>query len=177
MFLPVIVNQNVVLDSWSTVIEDGAGRGGEIFRLVENFIVDHKVPAVKTKRQRMAHSYLGWLLGDSQECLTVVNTIDGDLNTFAVHLTTMDFGSSLSAAYFLCTRLGLLRALVERAGYWLDQQAVRKPLAVELNVLQRELLMKSFTTVVFTALQTAVQQVMQGLGGDGDLNSQAGFRI
>jgi len=178
MFLPVIVNSTVLLDSTSMIIEDGADRASEIYLGVEEFIAACNVPEVRIKRQRLAPSLLGALLGDRRDCLTVINTLDSDLRTFAVHITANDYGSALVVNWWLCARLGFWRTLVEKAGYWLESKPPPVPLTAELDLFQKDILMKGFVTVVFTALQRAVEEVMQGLGQDiSDLESKSGFVI
>lgn len=176
MFLPVIVNQDVVLDSWSAVLEDGAGYGGEIFRLVEEFLAEHDVPAVRIKHQQLAPSFLGALLGNRRDCLTVVNTLDAALRTFAVHVVASDFGTALVVNWWLCARLGFFRALIEKAGYWLESKKPPVPLVVELDVFQKDLLLRGFSVVVYSALQHAIEQVRQGKKMKGG-NSTSGFEI
>lgn len=175
MLIPIIINPAVVLDSWSTVIEDAQGMEPQIYSAMVEVISESDV-RLKIKFQKFAPGWLAAILGDRRGCMTIRNEIDADLQTFAVHITANTFGTALVVNYFLTTRLGFFRALVEKAGHWLDNQKPPVPLTAELNVVQREILMTGFTTTVFTALQRAIEEVMQELGQDaGTVESRTGF--
>ena len=175
MFVPVIVNNGVILDTWSALIEDGQGMESEIYGGVEEVIKECDV-RLSIKFEKFAPGWLAAILGNRRDCMTIRNGFDPDLQTFAVHITANTIGTALVVYYFLTTRLGLWRALVEKAEYWLDSEKPPVPLTVELDVVQKEILMRGFTTIVFTALQRVVEEVMQGLGRDaGTLDSKSGF--
>jgi hypothetical protein len=177
MFFPIVVNNGVLLDSWNTVIEEGKGVESKIYRGVEEAIRECEIP-VNIKHHKIAPGWVGLVLGDWWDCMTVRGCLDKDIGTFVVHITANSVGTALVVNYFLTTRLGFWRALVEKAGYWLDGKKPPMPLTVELNVVQKEILMKGFVSVVFTALQQAVEEMLQELGCEKNpIDSKSGFVI
>lgn len=133
---------------------------------------------IKFEYGKIAPGFFAWLFGHRRHCLRVMNVLDGDLQTIVVCISVNSYGSALVVNWWLLTKLGFWRWLLERAGYWLDNKKPPVPLTVELDVVQKDILMKGFVTVVVTALQRAVEAVMQELGQDkGTVDSKSGFVI
>ena len=81
-----------------------------------------------------------------------------------VCISVASYGSALLVNWWVLTKLGFWRWLVERAKYWAEDATPPAPLVVEMDTFQKDIVMNAFGTVVFTGLQRAVQEVMQGLG-------------
>jgi len=179
MIFPFVkINDAVILDRSNWVVQGGAGWEWEqeIYRAVEDFIVEAQAPGIRMERGKWVPGFSDWVFGRGQGCLRISNSLDGDLETIVICVAVSSFGESLVVNWWSMVKLGFWRWLLERAGYWLEGKPVPTPLAVELDVRQRETLLRPFTSVAFTATQTAVQQVMEALGHDlSDLHSKGGF--
>lgn len=177
MIFPFVrIHDGEILDRSSWVLEDGAGWEAEIYRLVEESIKDSQAPKMRFEYGKIAPGFFDWLFGDRRGCLRVTNVFDDDLRTIVSCISVNDYGTALVVNWWLMTKLGFWRWLLERAQYWLEGKKPPVPLTVELDVVQKDILMKGFVTVVFTALQRAVEGVMQELGQDkGSLDSKSGF--
>jgi hypothetical protein len=179
MIFPFVrIHDGEILDRSSWVLEDGAGWEGEIYCRIEDAIKGVQAPKIKFEYGKIAPGFFAWLFGHRRHCLRVMNVLDGDLQTIVVCISVNSYGSALVVNWWLLTKLGFWRWLLERAGYWLDNKKPPVPLTVELDVVQKDILMKGFVTVVVTALQRAVEAVMQELGQDkGTVDSKSGFVI
>jgi hypothetical protein len=172
------IHEDVILDRSSWVLEDGAGWESEIYRRVEEGIKGVQAPKIKLEYGKIAPGFLGWLFGNRRDCLRVTNVLDDDLRTIVVCISVNSYGNALVVNWWLLTKLGFWRWLMDRAGFWLEGKKPPIPLTVELSVVQKDILTKGFVTVVFTGLQRTVESVIQELGQDKDsIDSKSGFVV
>jgi len=172
------IHDGEILDRWNAVVEDGCGHEEDIYRGIESFVRESGVPDIRMERGTLATGFLAWVFGDRRDCLRVTNTLDADVETVVVCISVASYGSALTVNWWVLSKLGLWRWLVERTRYWVEEAKPPTPLVVEMDTFQKDILMKAFGTVLFTGLQLAVQEIMQGLGKDtSGLDSTSGFLI
>jgi hypothetical protein len=71
MSLPKKLSGEKVLDSWSVLVENGSGRGKQVYEDFMNFLKESNVPELNTEAVKVVPGWLKGLFGKEREYLKV----------------------------------------------------------------------------------------------------------
>lgn len=103
--MAVTLKRESVIESWSTVIEGGAGRAKGVMQKTERFIIDANMPGVKTRMDTVSTG----LFSQKRDFLLVGNDTSRE---YVLFINARDYGRSLDASWFVTVHpRGLKRTL------------------------------------------------------------------
>jgi hypothetical protein len=152
-----IVTKEQVIDSWGMLIENAQGRSDEVFQSTEAFISESKAPSLKTRKEKMAPSIVGSILGTKRDFL-VVKDQQSSLSPYQIFVGVRDYGANLDVSWYLTYRPSFFKSLLHlfrTSAFALS----------ELDLFEQQDL-TAYTTVCHHSTLKAVENLMQKLNQD-----------
>lgn len=178
-FLPFqVINSENTIDSWSTAIEDGAGRAGGLYANVITLLEDSGIP-IYIHRELIAPGVLEGLRGDRREFLAMQDITTRALSMYVFYLNAQDYGNNLVVNWYVCPRIGIIGRILLKLYYWIGNDGPEpNPLVpdVMLTLEQRDVSLKAFLTTCHHCVMQSIQLMQQQLGKEqSSLDQTAGF--
>jgi hypothetical protein len=101
--LPKKLSSEKVLDSWSILIEDGQGKGKQVYEDFVNFLKESNIPEVSVEKVRVVPGWLKGLFGKEREYLMVTTE---RLKDYHIYVCARDYGNYLDVQWYLTCEPG-----------------------------------------------------------------------
>jgi hypothetical protein len=147
------IKQQRMLDTWMTMVLNGAGNRERVYRTTEEYLENSGLPGVVWKRDGVSAG----ILSGSREFLVVTHTTLSDYKMF---LCARDYGAHLDCAWYLTCRPTMFKKMVSK-------YAAGNPntLSMNLSVFSQQDL-SAWGHVVHQAFTQAIRELMEGLKQD-----------
>lgn len=153
----VILKDEKILDSWSTIIENAQDKVAEIYNEVPRFIQESQAPGVKTETVNVNPGMIGALLGRRRDYLMVTNE---SMKDFKMYIGAREYGNNLDVSWYLTCEPSVFKKALSDILTKSD-----KGLSFMLDIFQQQDL-NAYATVVHHCLLKSVENIMQGLNQD-----------
>ena len=147
------LKQDRMLDTWMTMVLNGAGNAERIYTTTEEYLDKSDLPGVVWKRDDVSTG----LFSTSREFLIVGHA---GLSDYRLFLCARDYGQHLDCAWYLTCRPGLFKKMVSK-------YAAGNPNALSMNLsvfAQQDL--SAWGHVVHHAFLQSIKDLMEGLEQD-----------
>src|SRR6266849_2302847 len=114
------ISRDKVIDSWATLVENGAGKEAWVMETTEQYIKEANPPYVDTLRTAVNEG----MFGNKRDFLVVTHRA---LREYAMYISERDFGKDLDVAWFLTLSPGVLKRAVSK-------YATGNPQALSMNI-------------------------------------------
>lgn len=155
----VILKDEKILDSWSTMIENAQGNVADIYKQVPGLIQGTQAPGINIETVRVGMGVLSGFFGRDREYIMVTNEA---LKEYKMYIGAREYGNNLDVSWYLTCEPGLFKSTLSKL---LTQGASDKALSFMLNVFGQQDLV-AYTTVVHHCLLKSVENIMHGLNQD-----------
>lgn len=155
-----ILAQEEVVDDWSILVEKGKWKAEEVFKDIETYISESKVPALEFKRRKMVPGVVRGVLGTKREFL-VVTYKSFRLKPYQVFINARDFGENLDVSWYLTYRLPIWRALFK----FIPGISEASTIVELLDLFDRQDL-TAYATICHYSTISAVEKQMKALNQD-----------
>lgn len=95
------LNEGEVVESWSTLIENGQGNALEVFQATEDYLKESRAPDVTMTRSQIAPSIASGLAGRTREFLVIREIGNARLAPYRFYLNCRDFGNNLDVNWYV----------------------------------------------------------------------------
>ena len=155
----VILKDEKILDSWSTIIENAQDKVDEIYKKVPELIQESKAPGVRSETVRVKPGGLSGLFGKDREYLMVTNE---GLRDYKMYIGAREYGNNLDISWYLTCEPGVFKSSLSS---FLTKGASDKALSFMLNIFQQQDL-NAYATVVHHCLLKSVETIMKSKNQD-----------
>lgn len=170
-----IVSQDIVLDSWSTVVEQGKGKGADIYTCTRDRIEQSGIPA-RIDLENIAPGFLSGIFGGGRRFMAVRGTRNRALASYVFYIHAQDYGANLVVNWWLVSRIGLLNTLVQKTYYHFSDEPQPRPLKIDLDFFEQNVELRAFLSTLHQCVVWAVEKALQELGKNTHgVNSKSGF--
>lgn len=153
------VKDEMVIDRWSLIIENGQGNAEPVFRGTQGYLQLANPPGVQMQRVRVRPTWLKGLLGVERDYLMVTSET---LSDYRMYIGARDYGSSLDVSWYLTCEPGQLKKALSEM---LTRGASDTALSVNLDLFEQQDL-NAYSTVVHRCLLKAVEKLMAAMHQD-----------
>ena len=105
--MAVKLSKDRIFDSWSSLVENGAGNQERIYSTTEGTLNNLNLPGVTWKRDQVSTA----LFGTSRDFLIVELRT---LSEYKMFLCARDFGTNLDCAWYLTCKPGMFKKAISR---------------------------------------------------------------
>jgi len=158
--LPKKLSEEKVLDSWSILIENGQGRGIEVYSDFLSFLEESNVPEIDAKTVRVVPGWLKGLFGKEREYLMVTTE---RLKDYKIYVCARDYGKYLDVQWYLTCEPGFF-SKVFKMGVAIYTMGLSN-LILSFDIFDQQDLI-AFAASVHHSLLKAVEKLLQRLNQD-----------
>jgi hypothetical protein len=94
--MAITLKQESVVDTWSQIIEGGAGHEKEVMENTFKLITEARIPNVKVRQDEVR---MGTFAGVRRDFILLAP--EGSIKEFAMWITARDYGANLDAGWYL----------------------------------------------------------------------------
>jgi len=105
------IRRETVVDSWNSVVMNGAGRDKWALDTIDQAIKDANIPEFKCELMDVSTGGLGGLMGKKRDFLVVTHR---RLRDYRMYICARDFGAHLDVSWFLTIEPGFLKRTVSK---------------------------------------------------------------
>lgn len=169
-----VIDDDIVLDRWSALVHRGRGHAGEVHQDALAFLHEVELPGLEVREQMLATSFLNGLQGNLRPFLSITAASASHL---VVYLGAYDAGTSLSCHWYLTTRVGPWRTLLEKAPFVLAGKEPPPTLTPHPDLFTKDIAVRHFASATHAAMAQAVERLMERLGQNpARLDRRTGFQ-
>ena len=158
--LPKKLSEEKVLDSWSILIENGQGRGIEVYSDFLSFLEESNVPEIDAKTVRVVPGWLKGLFGKEREYLMVTTE---RLKDYKIYVCARDYGKYLDVQWYLTCEPGFF-SKVFKMGAAIYTMGLSN-FILSFDIFDQQDLI-AFAASVHHSLLKAVEKLLQRLNQD-----------
>jgi hypothetical protein len=151
--MAVTIKKDRVLDSWMTIVENGAGNRDRVYSMTQLKLEEAGLPGVTWKRDDVSSG----MFGASREFLVVHKR---ELREYSMFICARDFGQHLDCAWFLTCQPGLFKKAVSKYA-----SGNANAMSMNLDVFNQQDL-SAWVHVVHRAFLHANKELMEELKQD-----------
>ena len=155
----VTLKEEVILDRWSFVMENGQGNAERIYKETQGFLREASPPGVRIQRVRVRPTWLRGLVGVERDYLMATSETLAD---FRMYVGARDYGNNLDVAWYLTCEPGQFKRVLSNV---LTKGESETAVSFDLDLFQHQDL-EAYATVVHRCLLKAVERVMTALHQD-----------
>lgn len=155
----IYLKDEKILDSWSTMIEQGQDKKGEIYKRVPEFIQEANAPGVKYETVKVKPGSLRGIFVKDREYLRVTNE---SLKDYKIYVGAREYGNNLDVSWYLTCEPGVFKSTLSGL---LTKGASDKAVSFMLDIFQQQDL-NAYATVVHHCILKSVEDIMNGLNQD-----------
>jgi hypothetical protein len=152
--MAVTLSRDKVVDQWSTLVQQGAGKDQWVIDKTEQAIKEVAPPGVSCRREVVSFG----LFGEKRDFLMVTHQ---RLREYAMFINARDYGRDLDVSWFLTVNPGFLKRSMSKRLAMGDPNA----LSMNLDVFAQQDL-TAYITVTHHCLQDTLKSLMDDLKQD-----------
>lgn len=96
-----IIGKEQIIENWSTLISDAAGRGESLISDTQRLIQESHVLDVRIQRRGMSPGIMRGIMGGKRSFVVITNTGNSNLKLFKMYLNARDYGSNLQVSWYV----------------------------------------------------------------------------
>jgi hypothetical protein len=158
--VPKKLSEEKVLDSWSVLIENGQGKGNDLYNDFLKFLEESKVPEVSAELVKVVPGWLKGLFGKEREYLMVTTE---RLKDYKIYVCARDYGKYLDVQWYLTCEPGFFSKVFKMGAA--IYTAGLSTLILSFDLFDQQDLI-AFATSVHHSLLKAVEKLMMSLNQD-----------
>jgi hypothetical protein len=155
----VTLQDDIILESWSTIIMNAHGNADQLYTETEKLVEAIDIPGANIDNVIIRPSWLKGLFGVERKYMRVTNE---SLKDYRIIINARDYGKCLDISWYLTCEPGFFKKALSNA---LTKGEESKAISFNLDLFQRQDL-SAFTTVVHRCVLNGVDQLMSKLGQD-----------
>ena len=150
-----------VVESWSTLIENGQENEQEVLEETQGYIEASKVPDVRINRQKIAPSFVSGLGGRTRDFLVITEHGNPRLGPYKMFLNARAYGNNLDVNWYLTYIPSLWQAILSLIPFAVAVQEAAR----ELDLFDQQDL-RAYSTNAHRCMLKAVDALMLSLAQD-----------
>jgi len=99
-----VLRKEEVVESWSTLIENGQGKANNIFQETKRFIEESKAPSIKMEKTQVSPGIVRGMLGTRRDFLIVTDEENYRLRPYRILLNARDYVNKFDISRYLTYR-------------------------------------------------------------------------
>jgi hypothetical protein len=151
--LPIILKGDSVVDSWSMIVEQGAGHDQRLLDTTQEYIKESRMPNVDCYQEYVANA----LFGTKRNCLIVAHRMYRD---YKMYITARNFGAHLDVSWFLAVQPGFLKRTLSKYSTGNPQA-----LSQQIDMFDQQDI-RAFVTIAHHLLKRAIDILLEELKQD-----------
>lgn len=155
-----ILRKDQVFDTWSALIESAQGKGPDVLKDTEEFIVASNAPDIEMVHKEIAPGLVTGMIGKKREFL-VITERTFRLQPYQIYMNARNYGNHLDVSWYLTYKPSLWQA----AASLLPFVNIIPHTLGDLDLFDQQDL-RAYTTVAHHCMQKAVDKLMLGLDQD-----------
>lgn len=157
--MAVSLKDEKILDSWSVVMEAGAGRQGDTLRYIKQRLSNSELPGVEWKDVEVQPGMFKGMFGKRRDYLMVTCQA---LKDYRMYVGARDYGKHLDISWFLTVEPGFFKSAFSA----MMANGNINALSFNLDIFDNQDLRAYVTSVHRCAVKQAVEQVGAELNQD-----------
>src|ERR1041384_6904501 len=119
--MAITLKKEVILDRWSTLVNNGQGKMDQVYTDTENNIKKSEPPKVEFERVNITPSLIGGFLGKERLYIRVINE---DLPGYNIYIGVRDYGKNLDCSGYMTYQASLLERIINKLLGWLTKKTL-----------------------------------------------------
>lgn len=111
-----VLRKEQVLDMWAALIECAQGKGEEVLKDTEAFLVASKAPDIVMERREIAPGLVTGMIGKKRDFLIIADQAFR-LQPYKIYMNARNYGDNLDVSWYLTYKPSMLQSIVSLLPY------------------------------------------------------------